>query len=190
MQFVTTRKAQQLNPKDKNSPVHLHAGEVMFGRGQREIHTLLGSCIAIVLWHRQQKFCGVCHFALPEHPQGLAAEKLDGRYGDHCMELFQHLAEQKDTNLCDYQAKIFGGGNMLKHFKPPFKLTEEESYLERASIGEKNATAAFALLMRYQVRIAVADVGEQCYRKVYVNTATGEVRVQHCPVGDSPMGRK
>ncbi|MFM2482513.1 chemotaxis protein CheD [Celerinatantimonas sp. YJH-8] len=176
-------KAFESRSSKENPPVHLNAGEIIFGRGQREIRTLLGSCISIVLWHPSQHYCGVCHFAMPEHPRGISDNKLDARYADHCMELFRRFAEGKQTQLSQYQAKIFGGGNMLRHFNPPFKMSPEDSYLERVSIGEKNAAAAFSLLMIHQVKILVADVGEQCYRKLYIDTQTAEVAVLHRSVG-------
>ncbi|CAG9000375.1 MAG: Chemoreceptor glutamine deamidase CheD [Candidatus Celerinatantimonas neptuna] len=165
-----------------NRVVHLHAGEMLFGRGSREIRTLLGSCISIVLWHPKLRHCGICHFALPEHPNGVTG-KLDARYGDHCIELFRHFANGRHTELSEYQAKIFGGGNLLSQFKPPFDWSESDAQLERISVGEKNAAAAFSLLMSNHVRILVADVGEQCYRRLVLDTRSGDVWVQHHYVG-------
>lgn len=157
---------------------YLNAGEMIFGRGRSEVHTLLGSCIAIVLWHPELHYCGVCHFALPAPPKHMQPQHHDARYGEHCVAIFKKLAEQRHTQLAQYQAKIFGGGNMLLHHPPAFNLTAQELTAQRRPIGDNNAASAFALLMEHGVEILVADVGECGYRKIVVDTSTAEVRVK------------
>ena len=45
--------------------MHLQPGELIFGRGRGTIQTLLGSCVAVTLWHPQRRLSGMCHFVLP-----------------------------------------------------------------------------------------------------------------------------
>ncbi|MFM2484610.1 chemotaxis protein CheD [Celerinatantimonas yamalensis] len=161
---------------------YLYAGDIIFGRGYREVRTLLGSCIAIALWHPSHKFCGMCHFAMPQYV-GSIKKTLDPRYGDHCMEIFRRSAEKRGTSLKDYQAKVFGGGNLLRHDPMLVQLDARQDLWERRSVGEQNAGAAFALLMQYGVKVVEMDVGEFCYRKIYLDTRTGEVDVVCCHVG-------
>jgi len=153
-----------------NNKVFLHPGELCFTKKRSHIHTLLGSCIAITLWHPQLHIGGMCHFTLPKYP-GARSEgrKRDGRYADDVMFIFQQEASKHDTKLTDYEAKIFGGGNMMKS---KGQNTED-------SIGTKNATAAMTLLMKQNINILVAHVGEFGHRRIVFDTSSGSVWVRH-----------
>ena len=58
--------------------VILQPGELFFGKEDVVVRTVLGSCIAITLWHPEQKQGGMCHYMLPSRRNPSA--KLDGRY--------------------------------------------------------------------------------------------------------------
>jgi|GEM_PF-1057051 len=148
----------------------LNIGELVFGRGAKPLHTLLGSCVAITLWHPQQKLSGICHFALPSNPNTNEDRQLDARYGDDCIKLFKRLARKKNVRLNDFQARIFGGGNMLDTQRLKTTLAQQ---ISASNIGEVNAAQAFALLMSENIEILEADVGEQGYRKIQFNPVNG-----------------
>ena len=71
--------------------IFLQPGEWYFGGRDTRIRTLLGSCIAITLWHPRLQVGGMCHFLLPSrsslHPP---ATPLDGRYGDEAVAALVH----------------------------------------------------------------------------------------------------
>ncbi len=154
--------------------VFLHPGEFCFTREPMHIHTLLGSCIAITLWHPQLRIGGMCHFTLPRFPgKQPAGRELDGRYADDVMQMFRNEVAQCGTELTDYQAKIFGGGNMMRN---------EGQDIEN-SIGSKNAAMAMQLLMDANVDILVAHVGEFGHRRLVFDIGTGDVWVRHTESG-------
>jgi chemotaxis protein CheD len=112
----------------------------------------------------------MCHFTLPRYPGArLEERKRDGRYADDVMYMFQQEALKHRTKITEYEAKIFGGGNMMKS---KGQNTED-------SIGTKNATAAMTLLMKENVDILVAHVGEFGHRRIVFDTGTGSVWVRH-----------
>jgi len=154
-----------------NNKVFLHPGEFCFSEKQSHIHTLLGSCISITLWHPKLLIGGMCHFTLPKHPGAKrpTAKEMDGRYADDVIEMFRQETAKHGTKLTEYQAKIFGGGNMMKS---KGQNTED-------SIGTKNATAAMMLLMNENVDILVAHVGEFGHRRIVFDTNSGNVWVRH-----------
>jgi len=153
-----------------NNKVFLHPGEFCFTGGQTHIHTLLGSCISITLWHPTLHIGGMCHFTLPRFPGARTDDrKRDGRYADDVMFMFQREAIKNRTKITEYEAKIFGGGNMMKS---KGQNTED-------SIGTKNATAAMTLLMQENVDILVAHVGEFGHRRIVFDTGSGNVWVRH-----------
>ncbi len=153
-----------------NNKVFLHPGEFCFTGDKSHVHTLLGSCISITIWHPKLHIGGMCHFTLPKHPGSKEGKtKLDGRYADDVMCMFRDEASKNRTKLTEYEAKIFGGGNMMK----------SKGQNIDDSIGTKNATAAMTLLMGEGVDILVAHVGEFGHRRLVFDTGSGNVWVRH-----------
>lgn len=112
----------------------------------------------------------MCHFTLPRFPGRQADDRgLDGRYADDVMQMFKHEVGKHGTALTDYEAKIFGGGNMMRN------RTQNID----DSIGTKNATAAMNLLMQEEVPILVAHVGEFGHRRLVFDVSSGDVWVRH-----------
>jgi len=160
--------------------IFLYPGDFVFAGSGVHLHTLLGSCISITLWHPQKKIGGMCHFVLPGYSgERLLNEKANGRYAGDVMELFREAAAEHKTNIMEYQAKIFGGGNMMKSVGDNVD----------GSVGTKNAGAAMQLLMQEGVEILVAHVGEFGHRRIAFDITTGDVWVKHPSVeGENSAG--
>ena len=68
--------------------IFLKPGELCFGIPGTNISTVLGSCVAITLWHPVLSIGAMCHFVLPKRPQGEPRDhSFDGRYGDEAIQL-------------------------------------------------------------------------------------------------------
>lgn len=154
--------------------VFLHPGDFVFAEPGTHIHTVLGSCIAICLWHPLLKIGGMCHFVLPFRPKGGAPTPTpDGRYGDEAMSLFDTALMLHRTDYKDYQAKIFGGANMFG----------KASNSEEGLVGERNAAKAMELLMSRGAEIQVVHVGEQGHRRIVMDVVSGNVWVKYQAAG-------
>ena len=92
--------------------VFLNPGEFHFGEGKTRISTLLGSCVSITLWHPRRRIGRMCHYLLTERVRSENAA-LDGRFGSEAFGLFLRHVDAAGTRPCEYQAKLFGGGNMF-----------------------------------------------------------------------------
>ncbi len=150
--------------------VILHPGDFCFTGNAVHMHTLLGSCIAITLWHPQLHIGGMCHFTLPKCVSSRPANApLDGRYAEDVMKMFKLEVGKHRTDITEYEAKIFGGGNMIR----------EEGANVEDTVGTRNAAAAMQLLMQEGVNILVAAVGEFGHRRLVFDVKTGEVWVRH-----------
>ena len=174
MKFVATTKEGE--SQDGIVSRFINPGAFFFGESNCQIHTILGSCIAITLWHPDLRIGGMCHFVLPGRR---APDKVmrygsdcDGRYSDAAMALFEREASKRRTNLKDYQAKIFGGSNMLTNST----LREDEL------IGTKNTEAALKHLTEREIPLLVAHVGETGHRRIAFDVAKGDVWVKHEPL--------
>ena len=165
-------------PRNK---IVLYPGDFAFAGNGTRIHTLLGSCIAITLWHARLQVGGMCHFMLPRRPgRRCATADLDGRYADEAMELFRWAALKAKTPLREYRAKIFGGGNVTQ---APGQCVDD-------SIGTHNVNAAMQLLAQEKIEILVAHVGEFGHRRIVFDAGTGDVWVRHGPgAGQGPAVR-
>jgi len=144
----------------------VHPGEWYFGVEYERLHTVLGSCVALVAWHPQLKLGGLCHYLLPASTaskRGLSNVN-DCRYADNA------LAQMKKSmmaygHLVDYQISIFGGGDMFAFNAPQ-------------SIGMSNIACARLWLMQEKVQVHQADVGGSISRSVVLIVATGELQVK------------
>ena len=146
--------------------IFLHPGEFHFSEGGEKIGTLLGSCIAICLWHPIMHVGGMCHFVLPsQHKPGSTA--LNGRYAVDAMEMFRASVARHRTDLKQYTASIYGGANVVSSL-----VKKDED-----TIGERNAAVAMELLMANKVSINIVDVGETWPRRISFDVLSGKVTV-------------
>lgn len=147
--------------------VFLQPGEFYFGDQATRIRTLLGSCVAMTMWHPVLHFGAMCHYLLPtrgsRHPRPPHKE-LDGRYGDEAYLLFLNEAIRHDTDPSDYEIKVFGGGNMFPGLRNGGNLP----------IGDQNIAAGFQLLAMHGHPIKSHNVGGSEYRTVILDTWSGE----------------
>ena len=160
-----------LAPKDIGE-VYLEPGDTYFGEGDTRIRTILGSCVAITFWHPTKKIGGMCHFMLPAR-KGPDADKLDGRYAPEALDILEAQMKSYHTKITDYQAKVFGGGEMFAQF---FK---HEAGSETQSIGAQNIAAAQALMANKNVPILKSHTGDTGHRKVILDIWSGDVWLQH-----------
>ncbi|WP_296930225.1 chemotaxis protein CheD [uncultured Marinobacter sp.] len=143
--------------------IFLHPGDWYFGDRDTRIHTTLGSCIAVTLWHPELKLGGMCHYMLP----GRSLEStLNARYGADALELLVAEIRQQGTVVTDYEAKLFGGASM-------FDVGPHGS-----SVARRNVDAAEALMAHYGLSVTSRSLGGTGYRRLFFSIADGDVWVR------------
>lgn len=161
--------------------IFLKQGEVYFGTQETQIRTVLGSCVAITMWHPGLLLGGMCHYMLPSRAQqlgradGRAPAVLSGKFADEALALMLARVAKSGTRPEDYQVKVFGGGNM---FPLVGKASED-------NVGQKNVEIASRLLSHYQLKVMAEHVGGVGHRNVIFNIGTGDVWIRHQPSGPS-----
>lgn len=153
-------------------------GELYFGSEYRWIKTLLGSCVALTVWHPKLKVGGMCHYLLGESKQKkLMRESFtaasDFRFAENAL-LEMNLHMSRLANPQEFQIGLFGGGNMFS-LNNPF------------SIGVENITYARHWLNLKKLTPFQVDVGGSVSRTLSINIDTGEIFVKHYPM-DASMG--
>lgn len=153
--------------------IFLQPGDFYFGDEQTRIRTLLGSCVAITIWHPQRRIGGMCHYMLPErvehhHP------RQDGRYADDAIFLFMRELSANHSRPSEYEVKLFGGGRMFTHAHP-HKLA---AHLD---VGGRNIEAGRRLLYEHGFKVKAEHLAGDGHRNIIFDIASGDVWVKHVP---------
>jgi chemotaxis protein CheD len=95
--------------------IALKPGDFYASRNGEVLYTVVGSCIATCIFDFERSIGGMNHFMLPGllHPDDMLTSDL-GRYGMFAMELLIGELIKLGANRKHLQAKVFGGGHVLK----------------------------------------------------------------------------
>jgi len=135
------------------------------------IATTLGSCISACIWDNKAQIGGMNHFMLPltekeahEINWGLRGKATDAtRYGNFAMEHLINAILKCGGRRCNLQAKIFGGGKVLK---------------KMSDVGERNTEFVKRYLVTEDIPIVGEDVGSVFPRKVLFEPTTGRAFIK------------
>jgi chemotaxis protein CheD len=149
----------------------LGPGGFYFGSGEYRVRTLLGSCVAITLWHPLTRVGGMCHFLLPSRSSAelLGERPLDGRFADEAMEMFRREMQRVATSPGEYQTKIFGGG---RQFADP-------AAGGGIDVPARNIAAAISLCQAHGLTVSSRHLGLDGSRQIVLDLANGDVWVRH-----------
>ena len=153
--------------------VYLQPGEWHFGSGRTRVRTLLGSCVAIAVWHPALRVGGLCHFMLPTrnayarhghppHGHGGHGAHLDGRYADEAMYLLLRGMHAAGAKPHEFDAKLFGGGRM------------SAGEGTAGDVPFRNIVAARALVQQHGLRLRAEHLGGQGHRNLLFELWSGD----------------
>jgi chemotaxis protein CheD len=156
--------------------IFLQPGEHFVGDDTFRIRTMLGSCVAITLWHRARRVGAMSHFLLANRGStDSRCGELDGRYGDEAVTLMTDGLTRARVPVGECQAKIFGGGNMF----PGLSLGGP------SSVGRTNGDAARELVRALGIRVVSESLFGVGHRNVMLDIRTGDVWVRRPGMGKS-----
>jgi chemotaxis protein CheD len=150
--------------------VVLDTGGFHFGGGRTRIRTLLGSCVAITLWHPKRLVGGMCHYLLPRVAAGTTDDSVEGLYADRAMQMFMREIAKIGTTPNEYEVKVFGGGSMLR---PPVGVASGPFPIR--DIPGQNVAAARDLLEAAGFNIVKQDTGGAGSRQIILELWSGAV---------------
>lgn len=142
----------------------LFPGEWYFGNDYIILRTLLGSCVAISVWHPILLYGGMCHYLLPASDK--PDKKVpDARYGMDAM-AFLSCAMAKIAPINEYHIGCFGGSDM-------FPVNTDKS------VGQRNILSAQNWLEQNRLHWKRTDLGGSNGRKIALNMATGFIELSY-----------
>ncbi len=169
-------------PEGDYNWLQVGVGEHWFGHGMFRLTTLLGSCVALCVWHPLRHSGGLAHIVLPGRSRTrLTDDTLDARYADEAIALFHAEAKHFGSPFSEYHAKIFGGGNMFD---------AEVSRSPTMEIGKRNIEAVERLLTHERVTIRSRHIGGQGHRKLVFDLPSGDVWLKFPGGRDALTGKQ
>lgn len=147
----------------------IHPGDWYFGDEFERLHTILGSCVAVTLWHPQLRIGGMCHYLLAKpsaaHLKIRPDSHNDFRYASVVLKDMKRIMQQYGK-MPEYHIGLFGGGDMF-----PYTTT--------TSIGADNIAHAHRWLQQEKLRTIQEDTGGNISRSLSLIIATGEIQIKH-----------
>ena len=150
--------------------INLMPGEYYFGNGVASLKTLLGSCVAVILWHPQQKVGGMCHIVLPDGE--FTGDDCNPRYAECAIGKFVHDIKTNGMHPSEFRVGVYGGGRMFSH----------KTGIREDDVGARNIACAYKLVIDAGFCITDQDVLENKYRHVFLDLKSGETTVKSIEV--------
>lgn len=142
-------------------------GEFYFTNKDMLIVTVLGSCISACIRDKVTGIGGMNHFMLPDSASADRDSPVSEsmRYGSYAMEVLINQLLRNGAKKENLEAKIFGGGNVLKSFTS-------------TNVGVRNANFVKTFLKNEGIKVTGEDLLDVFPRKVYYFPKTGRVLVK------------
>ena len=156
--------------------IYVHPCGVWFGGAPAQIRTVLGSCVAITLWHPSLRLGGMCHYMMGPctKPNCRRNGRPESCYANKA--LFELHVRIRDHG-CDpreFEAKLFGGGSM-------FPLATPKGRGKAIQIQDRNIEAGLELVTRLGHKVVAQHLGGQGHRHLLFDVHTGRTWLRHTP---------
>jgi len=167
-----------LKPTVKLTDIFLMPGDCFVGDQRHRIRTLVGSCVAMTLWHPHLRIGAISHFLLSGYARRRGAQP-SGTYGVDAMSLLARELARLGAPIGQCRGKLFGGGAMFPG----------RSRGSIGDIGQQNGECARRLMREYGVQVVSESLFGVGHRQVIFNVASGEVlsRQVHPAAAPAPV---
>ncbi len=143
--------------------VFLRPGDWFFGRGDQRVSTLLGSCIAVVMWSPRLNLGGMCHCLLPRRSSCVSTNHLsDGHYVEDALTWLSERFAALHCQAKDIEVVLVGGGST-----------------NNSDIGQSNVLYAQEWLEGRSFKLMQQDVGGRVVRRLSFNLTDGRLTIAH-----------
>jgi chemotaxis protein CheD len=159
-----------VNRSKEQLPIaYLKPGEMYFSGEPAVVVTVLGSCLAVTMFHRRWGLGAICHGLLPRcgGERDCNGACLEGfKYVDCSIRKMVQIFDRYKVRRSEIEVKCFGGADMF---------TRQIERPGVVSVGRQNIISAEQILHSEGLKLTVKDVGGLQGRKIFFYTHTGEV---------------
>ncbi len=140
--------------------IFLHPGTITVSDQDKDVTTILGSCVAVCLYDSALRVGGINHYMLPMwNGKGLAS----ARYGNIAIEMLLKKMQELGCQNSNIIAKVFGGANQS---------------MSNFTIGERNIEVAGTMMRESNIKIVAENTGGNQGRKLVFNPVSGKVKMK------------
>ena len=133
------------------------------------ISTVLGSCVSVVLYDKENGVGGINHYMLAlDSGEDPDIHPLPGKFGVYAIDLLMHDIEKKGGLRTNLEAKVFGGGNI-------FNMAAGKG----TQVGDANSRFAYNYLEKLNIPIIKSDTGGPLPRKIFFDNRTCKVYMKY-----------
>jgi len=160
--------------------VFLAPGELWFGDALTRIHTILGSCVAITVWHPHKLLGGMCHYVLPEQPNHRPTHlnAPDPYYASDALDCLLDEIRRSHSQPHEFRVKLFGGGSMFPDVMATLQARGHHAR-DTMDIAGRNIDAGRSLMKRHGLHVSAEHLGGNGHRSIVFDVWTGDVWVRH-----------
>ena len=138
----------------------LKPGYAMANRDATVIRAVLGNCVAVTFFDRDNRFGGMNQFVFPKTER---REDMTAQYGNVGIRALFKMLLEMGARRNDMVAQIVGGSECLG--------------FDDEKLGDQNIHLARAVLSQLGVPVVSEDVGGSMGRKIIFHTGTNEMAV-------------
>lgn len=137
----------------------LQCGYIYFTRTPTVVRTVVGTCVAVCLWDKTNRFGGMNHFVRARTRE---PDQATPKFGNVATAALVRIMEGAGCRREELVAQIAGGARPQG---------------SESNAGDANVAAAREVLKRKGVRLASEDVGGTMGRKILFDTTTGQMMI-------------
>jgi len=161
---------------EQHQIINLQPGEIYFSSAYKKpqeptkIKTILGSCVAVTIWHAASQTGGMCHYLLAQENSVIHKTKVlkQYRYGDEALAYL--LKKMRLMHPVDeFELALFGGGNMYVSLINP-------------SIGDINVAFAQTWAKENNLEFKQEDTHGNLGRSINLDLTSGNIEVSKYPI--------
>ncbi len=138
---------------------YLKTSEIFVSKEEYKITTVLGSCIAVCLWDRLEKYGGINHYLLPKSTE---KNPIAIKYGDVSIQELIFRMNKLGSLTKNLEAQVYGGAQVLN---------------EKLTIGKDNIKIAYTILDKHNINIVQSDTGGLIARKIIYYNTTNKIQL-------------
>jgi len=143
--------------------IFLLPGDYFVGDAQHRVRTVVGSCVAVTLWHPRHQVGAMAHFLLPGYQRRRGSSGVSATYGTDAVPLLVAGLQRLKVPVRECQAKVFGGGAMFGEL------------MKQSDVGRQNGDCAQALLRAQGITVVSESLYGEGHRQLIFNLGNGEV---------------